>query len=146
MNKFKQVRKNIYYNIYSIYDPNPLAVITVRNIATGLHQGSMLCHILRTQRWGWLGWGVTRPQWFDPLHAQLLLRKVNITGNLLILNNDLNHWGRVTNICLIGSNNSLMLNWCQTVIYINVGLLLIWHFWTKFNDISIKINKNNFIQ
>ena len=46
------------------------------------------------------------------------------------INMSLTHWGRVTHICvskltITGSDNGLSPGWCQVIIWINAGILLI---------------------
>ena len=56
----------------------------------------------------------------------------------------LTHWGRVTHICvskliIIGSDNGLSPDRCQTIIWTNAGILLIGPFGTNSSEIFIKI-------
>ena len=56
----------------------------------------------------------------------------------------LNHWGRVTHICvskltIIGSDNGLSLDRRQAIIWTNAGLLLIGPLGTNFSEILIEI-------
>ena len=56
----------------------------------------------------------------------------------------LNHWGRVTHICvskltIIGSDNGLLPDRRQAIIWTNAGLLLIGPLWTNFSEILIEI-------
>ena len=56
----------------------------------------------------------------------------------------LTHWGRVTHICvgkltISGSHNGLSPGRRQSIIWTNVGILLIWHLGTNFSKILIKI-------
>ena len=55
----------------------------------------------------------------------------------------LTHWGRVTHICvsqlaIIGLDNGLLPDWCQAIIWTNVGLLLIGPLGTNFREILIE--------
>ena len=57
----------------------------------------------------------------------------------------LTHWGRVrhiyiSNLTIIGSDNGLWPGRRQSIIWANVGILLIGHLGTNFNEILIKIN------
>ena len=57
----------------------------------------------------------------------------------------LTHWGRVTHICIseltiIGSDDSLPPGRCQAIIWTNAGILLIGPLGTNFNEIIIKIH------
>ena len=57
----------------------------------------------------------------------------------------LTHWGRVTDICvskltIIGSDNGLSPGRLQTIIWTNVGILLIRPLETNFSEILIEIN------
>ena len=54
------------------------------------------------------------------------------------------HWGRVTHICIgnltiTGSDNGLLPDWCQAIIWINPWMLLIGPSGTNFSEILIKI-------
>ena len=56
----------------------------------------------------------------------------------------LNHWGRTTHICvgnltIIGSDNGLLPDQHQAIIWTNAGILLIGTFETNFSEISIVI-------
>ena len=56
----------------------------------------------------------------------------------------LNHWGRVTHICVgnlttIGSDNGLSPGQRQAIIWTNAGILLIGPLWTNFSEILIDI-------
>ena len=58
--------------------------------------------------------------------------------------NVLTHWGRVTHICvskqtIIGSDNGLLPNWRQAIIWTNAGILLIGTLGTNFSGIFIEI-------
>ena len=57
---------------------------------------------------------------------------------------DLTHWGRVTHICvskltIIGSDNGLLPDRRQAIIWTNAGLSLIGPLWTNFSEILIEI-------
>ena len=59
------------------------------------------------------------------------------------------HWGRETHICVdeyanIGSDNGLSPNRRQTIIWTNVGILLIEPLWTNFNETLIEIHTFSF--
>ena len=61
----------------------------------------------------------------------------------------LNHWGRVTHICvnkltIIGSDNGLSPHKRQVIIWINAGILLIGPLGTKFSEILIAILRVSF--
>ena len=61
----------------------------------------------------------------------------------------LNHWGRVTHICvskqtIIGSDNGLSPGRRQAIIWTNAGILLIGPLGTKFNEILIEIQTFSF--
>ena len=61
----------------------------------------------------------------------------------------LNHWGRVTHICvskltIIDLDNGLSLDRRQAIIWTNAGILLIGPLGTKFNETSIFIQENPF--
>ena len=61
----------------------------------------------------------------------------------------LTHWGRVTHICLIkltiiGSDNGLLPDQGQAIIWINAGFLSIGPLGTKFSEILIKISNFSF--
>ena len=75
------------------------------------------------------------------------------TKNTMKARLSLNHWGRVTHICvskfkIIGSDNGLSPGWCQAIILTNVGILLIGALGTKFSEILIEsyifIQENEF--
>ena len=56
----------------------------------------------------------------------------------------LTHWGRVTHICvskltIIGSDNGLLPDWRQAIIWTNAGILLIGPLGTNFSKILIEI-------
>ena len=56
----------------------------------------------------------------------------------------LTHWGRLTHIRvsdlpIIGSDNGLLPHWCQAIIWINAGILLIGTLGTNFSEILIEI-------
>ena len=56
----------------------------------------------------------------------------------------LTHWGCVTHTCvskltIIGSDNGLLSDWCQAIIWTKVGILLIGHLGTSFSRILIEI-------
>ena len=56
----------------------------------------------------------------------------------------LTHWGRATHICvskltIIASDNGLAPSRRQTILWTNVGILLIGPFWTNFSEILIEI-------
>ena len=58
---------------------------------------------------------------------------------------ELNHWGRVTHICIgnltiIGSGNGLSPGRCQAITWTNVGILLIGPLGTNFSEMLIKIH------
>ena len=57
----------------------------------------------------------------------------------------LTHWGRVTHICIskiiiIGSGKGLSPDQCQTIIWTNAGILLIWPLGINFSETLIEIN------
>ena len=57
----------------------------------------------------------------------------------------LTHWGRVTHTCIskltiIGSDNGLLPDWCQAIIWTNAGILSIEPSGTKLSDILIAIH------
>ena len=61
----------------------------------------------------------------------------------------LNHWGRVTHICVgkltvIGSDNGLSPGRCQAIIWTNAGILFIEHLGTNFSEILIEIHTFSF--
>ena len=61
----------------------------------------------------------------------------------------LNHWGRVTHICvvkltIIGSDNDLWLGRCQAIIWTNAGILLIGPDGTDYSEILIEIQTFSF--
>ena len=61
----------------------------------------------------------------------------------------LTHWGRVTHICvsnltIIGSDNSLSPGRRQAIIWTNAGMLLIGPLGTNFNEILIEIHTFSF--
>ena len=58
--------------------------------------------------------------------------------------NMLTHWGRVMHICvskltIIGSDNGLLPDWRQAIIWTNAGILLIGPLGTNFSEILIEI-------
>ena len=60
----------------------------------------------------------------------------------IFLETCLTHWGRITNICvfyvtIIASDNGLSPGRCQTIIWINAGILLIGALGTNFYEIQI---------
>ena len=66
------------------------------------------------------------------------------TVSWIIWNGLLNHWGRVTHICvskltIIGSDNGLSPDRCQAIIWTSAGLLLIGPLGKNFSEILIKI-------
>ena len=61
----------------------------------------------------------------------------------------LNHWGRVTHICVskintIGSDNGLSPGRCQAIIWINPGILLMRTLGTNLNEVVSKIHTFSF--
>ena len=61
----------------------------------------------------------------------------------------LTHWGRVTHICIsklmiIGSDNGLLPDQCQAIIWTNAGILLIRTLGTNFSEILGKIHSFSF--
>ena len=62
---------------------------------------------------------------------------------------DLTHWGQVMHICIskltiIGSDTGLLPGWCQTIIWINAGILLIGPLGTNFGETLIEIHAFSF--
>ena len=75
---------------------------------------------------------------------QCWLRIVDIHHNL-----QLNHWGRVTLICvgestIIGSDNGLSPGWRKAIIWTSAGILLIWPLGTNFSKILVGIRTLSF--
>ena len=71
-----------------------------------------------------------------------------ISLNLLVLRM-LTHWGRVTHICtskltIIDSDNGLVHERCQTIIWSNVGILLIGTLGTNFSELLSEIHTFSF--
>ena len=69
----------------------------------------------------------------------MLTKLITFTGKL-----PLNHWGRVTHICvckltIIASDNGLAPGRRQAIIWTNAAILLIRPLWTKFSEILIDI-------
>ena len=63
----------------------------------------------------------------------------------------LNHWGRVTHICVsklttICSDNGLSPGWRQAIIWSNAGILLNWTLGTNFSEILSEIDTFSFKQ
>ena len=63
---------------------------------------------------------------------------------ILLSQNELTHWGRVTNICLskliiTGSDNGLSPGRRQAIIWTNAGILLIGPLGTNLSEILIEI-------
>ena len=61
----------------------------------------------------------------------------------------LTHWGRLTHICVsklttIGLDNGLSLDQCQTIIWTNVGILLIGTIGTNFSKILSEVHTFSF--
>ena len=61
----------------------------------------------------------------------------------------LTHWGRVTHICvskltIVGSDNGLSPCRCQSIIWTNAGILLIWTSGTNFSEILSEIHEFSF--
>ena len=61
----------------------------------------------------------------------------------------LTHWGRVTHINVsklttIGSDNGLLPDWCQAIIWTNAGILLAGHLGTYFCEILTEIHTFSF--
>ena len=78
------------------------------------------------------------------LHLSILLYE-----QVLIGDNELTHWGRVTYICvgkltIIGSDNGLSPGWRQAIIWTNAGILLIEPLGTNFSEILIGIQTFSF--
>ena len=76
------------------------------------------------------------------MHFKMLCGKC---GPFCLSLNVLTHWGRVTYICIskltfIGSDNGLLPDWCQAIIWTNAGILLIWTSGTNFSEILSKIH------
>ena len=62
----------------------------------------------------------------------------------IIRRSALNHWGRVTHVCIskltiIGSDNGLSLGRCQAIIWTSAGILLIGPLGTNLGEILIRI-------
>ena len=62
-----------------------------------------------------------------------------------VVDGRLNHWGRVTHICvsnlaITGSDNGLSPGRRQAIIWTNAGILLIGTLGTNFSEILIEIN------
>ena len=99
-----------------------------------MHIGSLWCH--------WACWyclvGAHRSAWW---WSRCLPEEFWVRSFLSVC---LNHWGRVTHICvgnltIIGSDNGLSPGRRQAIIWINAGILLIGPLGTNFSEILIKI-------
>ena len=101
-------------------------------------------------------WGPVIFIW-RPFHKRYLcLQSLNLPWKVLIqlhLNlpeaNGLTHWGRVTHICvvkptMIGSDNGLLPERRQAIIWTNAGILLIGPRGTNFSEILIGIHTFSF--
>ena len=72
-----------------------------------------------------------------------------VLRSLTLFHISLTHWGRVTHICvskltIIGSDNGLLPDWRQAIIWTNAGILLIRISQTNFSEILSKIHKFSF--
>ena len=72
-----------------------------------------------------------------------------IGGHFAQVGDELNHWGRVTHICvskltIIGSDNGLSPGRRQAIIWSNAGILLIWTLGTNFSEILSEIRAFSF--
>ena len=125
------------YNLSSIMN----CVIQKTSISQKIHEISIfiiclkMAHmkILLHRQWAkqcLILWGIAKLNW------QI---KHRYNGN-----NTLNHWGRVTHICvgkltITGSDNGLSPGRRQAIIWTNAGILLIGPLGTNFSEISIAI-------
>ena len=78
-----------------------------------------------------------------------LLNPISPQSNQLWRHRSINHWGRVTHICIgnlaiIGSDNGLSPGRRQAITWTNVGILLIGPLGTNFSEILIKIHAFSF--
>ena len=83
------------------------------------------------------------------LWKQLHEKCSNVTCWYVFRNDKLNHWGRVTHICvgkltIIGSDNGLLPGGRQAIIWTNAGILLIGPLGTNFNENLIEIHTFSF--
>ena len=85
-------------------------------------------------------YGFTRPQWVNVIHYMDELFNDQKDYNPFVLT----HWGRVLHICInkltiIGSDNGLLPDRCQAIIWTNAEILCIGLLGTNFSEILIEI-------
>ena len=81
---------------------------------------------------------------FNEIYCTRKTISLHRVGTLLPLS--LTHWGQVTHICLgklviLGSDNGLSPERCQTIIWTNAGILLIGPLGTNFSEILSEIHR-----
>ena len=90
--------------------------------------------------------------WFNKMMSSYQYRKFHYGDKSLYIvsaSRSLNHWGRVTHICvstlnIIGSDNGLLPGRRQAIIWTSAGILPMWPSGTNFSEMLIEIHTFSF--
>ena len=110
----------------------------------GQWRGALMFSLICTRINSWVNNGEAGNLRYHRAHYDVTIMGVGSAHKLQ--RHDLTHWSWVLYICInklniIGSGNGLLPGWCEAIIWTSTGKLLVWPSGTKFNEMSMEINK-----